>query len=162
MAATREEIVTEARTWIATPYHKGGRIKGAGADCATLLFCVYQNCGLIPAGAEGIFDDERLVPVGQDWFCHTEDERYMRLVLRYAHRVAEALCYPCLKAKPGNLVLTRAVGSRVYNHGGIVVQWPRIVHALDPCVEEADATTHRLWDHQVMTVLDAFTKRGNP
>ena len=33
----RPEAVAIARSWIRTPYVMGGRIKGAGCDCATLL-----------------------------------------------------------------------------------------------------------------------------
>lgn len=156
--ATREAVLAEARAWLRTPYHKNGRVKGAGADCGTLLFCVYRTCGLVPPGAEGIFNDERIVPVGDDWFCHTEEERYMKLVLRHARKVAEGVAYPSLHALPGNLVLTRAVGSRVFNHGGIVVKWPRIIHAVYSGVEEADGSTHYLWDHQIVTVLDPWAK----
>lgn len=156
----RDQVVAEARTWLLTPYHKNGRLKGVGVDCATLLFCVYQACGLIPQGSEGIFDDERIVPVGQDWFCNTTEERYMRLVLKYARKVAESVCYPCLKALPGNLVLTRAVGSKVYNHGGLVTEWPKIIHAADPWVSEVDGSSDCLWDHQVVLILDPWLRLG--
>jgi cell wall-associated NlpC family hydrolase len=157
---TREQVVAEAMKWIGTPYHKNGRIKYVGIDCSTFLFCVYRNCGIVPRGMEGIFEDERIVPVGEDWFCHTDEEKYMKLVIKHAHKVAESVCYPCVKALPGNLVLTRAVGSRLYNHGGIVLKWPRILHALDPCVEEASAATHRLWDHQIIAVFDPWAKEA--
>jgi cell wall-associated NlpC family hydrolase len=164
---SREDVVAEALTWVGTPYRKNARVKGAGVDCATLLFCVYQNCGLIPKGDEGIFEDERIVPVHQDWFCHTSEERYLRLVLRYAHCVAETVCARCIKALPGSLALTRAVGSRVYNHGGIVLQWPRVLHATGAAargVDEADATRHHLWERQVVTIFDPWMKResGEP
>ena len=45
---TRQQVVAEALSWIGTPYIKNGRVKGVGADCATILFCVYRNCGLVP------------------------------------------------------------------------------------------------------------------
>ena len=35
--ALREAVVTEAKTWIGTPFHHAARIKGAGVDCLMLL-----------------------------------------------------------------------------------------------------------------------------
>jgi NlpC/P60 family putative phage cell wall peptidase len=146
----RREIVAEARTWIGTPYHYGGQVKGAGCDCATLLLCVWRTCGII--------HDEELGVYAGDWYCNTTEEKYMRRVLRHAHKVAEAVSYTTLEAKPGNIVLTRAAGSRVFNHGGIVVNWPRVIHAIDPSVEECDASTHRLWAYKTVAVFDPWEK----
>lgn len=44
--ATGEDIVTEARTWIGTPFHHQGRVKGAGVDCVGLLVGVASALGL--------------------------------------------------------------------------------------------------------------------
>ena len=41
------EAVAEAMTWLGTPYHHQGRVKGIGIDCATLLCEVYEVVGLI-------------------------------------------------------------------------------------------------------------------
>jgi cell wall-associated NlpC family hydrolase len=147
---TREAVLAEAMSWIRTPYHPGGQVKGAGCDCGTFIFCVYRACGLVPDEEVGIFS--------QDWFRNTSEEKYLFRLMRHAHKVAEAVSYPTLNALPGNIVLTKAVNSRVYNHGGIVIKWPRVIHAVAPCVEECDASTHRLWEHQIVTVLDPWVK----
>lgn len=42
----RASIVFEARTWIDTPFHHQGRVKGAGVDCAGVPIGVAQACGL--------------------------------------------------------------------------------------------------------------------
>lgn len=34
---TRADIIAEARTWIDTPFHHQGRLKGIGVDCAGLI-----------------------------------------------------------------------------------------------------------------------------
>lgn len=158
MEALRQSIVREARSYIGTPYHKNARIKGVGVDCATFVFCVYRTIGLVPPEEEGIFSDPSIVPISQDWFRHTKEEKYMRQILRHAHKVAEGISYPTLDAKPGTIVITRAVGSKVVNHGGIVVKWPMIVHAVDPEVEETNASTNPLWAFQEVTVLDPVAK----
>jgi cell wall-associated NlpC family hydrolase len=43
---TRTEIVTIARSYIGTPFHHQGRVKGVGIDCVGLLVCVMRECGL--------------------------------------------------------------------------------------------------------------------
>lgn len=35
--------VAEALTWLGTPYHQQGRVKGVGVDCGTLLCEVYEK-----------------------------------------------------------------------------------------------------------------------
>lgn len=40
-----EDIVAEARTWLCTPFHHQGRVKGAGVDCVGLPAMVAQACG---------------------------------------------------------------------------------------------------------------------
>jgi len=34
---TREQIIAEARSWLGTPFHHQGRLKGVGADCAGVV-----------------------------------------------------------------------------------------------------------------------------
>ena len=44
--ATGLDVVRVARTWLGTPYHHQGRVKGAGVDCAGLLVGVANELGL--------------------------------------------------------------------------------------------------------------------
>lgn len=43
---TREEWVKQARTWIGTPFHHQGRLKGVGADCVGFLLGVGAELGI--------------------------------------------------------------------------------------------------------------------
>lgn len=43
---TRDDIVAEARTWLKTPFHHCGRVKGAGVDCVGLVVGVASNLDL--------------------------------------------------------------------------------------------------------------------
>jgi len=45
MGVTREEIVTEAREWLGTPWRHQGQKKGMWTDCAGLIIGVGKNCG---------------------------------------------------------------------------------------------------------------------
>lgn len=50
---TREEIVAEARTWIGTPFHHQGRVKGRGVDCAGLIVGTARACGIAAGDMSG-------------------------------------------------------------------------------------------------------------
>jgi cell wall-associated NlpC family hydrolase len=45
---TKIEITQEARTWINTPFHHQGRLKGVGVDCIGLVIGVARRLGLVP------------------------------------------------------------------------------------------------------------------
>ncbi len=120
----RARVVKEAESWLRTPYHPSGRVKGVGVDCAMLLAETYQNCGLVP----------RIDPAEypHDWHLHRGQEKYMDYVLQHATMIAAP-------GGPGDGVLFRF--GRCFSHGGIIVKWPRIIHAfLDRPVQYEDAT----------------------
>ena len=48
---TRQQIVTEALTWLDTPYHHHQCVKGVGVDCVQLLFGVGKNVGFVDKDA---------------------------------------------------------------------------------------------------------------
>jgi len=150
--ATREDVVKEALSWLETPYHLGAMVKGAGVDCATFLYCVYKNCGIIRA------DDPFTERYSHDWFCNTESQRYALRAFRHAYKVAEGVCNRSLKPEPGNFLLAKSVGSRLFNHGGIVIAWPRVIHAVSPEVEITCVMDHRLWCWKEVAVLDPWAK----
>ena len=47
--AARGRLLPKRGSWIGTPYHHMGRVKGAGADCLTLLAEIYERAGVIRA-----------------------------------------------------------------------------------------------------------------
>ena len=107
-------MLAEARTWIKTPYHHLGRVKGAGVDCATLLAEVYERAGVVPHVEIGHYPP--------DWHMHRDLERYLTIVLQVAHEVSEP--------EPGDIVLYK--WGRCFAHGAILTKpWPQeIIHAL--------------------------------
>ena len=147
---TREEIVAEAKSWIGTPYIRGGRIKGVGCDCATFILEVFRAVGHVSNIEIGFFSD--------DWWANTQDERYMFRVIRHAHELVKQKTYASLTIDPGNIILLRAARSYVYNHGAIVVKWPRVIHAITPEVTEIDASNDPMWAHQEVCVFDPMVK----
>lgn len=111
--AARRRIIDEAMSWVGTPYHHMGRIKGAGVDCLTFLAEVYEAAGFIPHVDVGFYPP--------DWHMHRSTERYLMGVLTYAKEI---------EAPPqiGDVALFKF--GRCYSHGSIVVAWPhRIIHS---------------------------------
>ncbi len=115
---TRDHIVAEARSWIGTPYHHHGRIKGVGVDCAQILAAVYEVAGLVPHLDLGNYSPQ--------WHLHRNEEVYLRwLENSGAKRLPESQ-----QPQPGDIGVWQF--GRTYSHGGIVVDGgadPTLVHA---------------------------------
>lgn len=105
-------IVAEAMTWLGTPYHHHARVKGAGVDCAQLLYGVFiDELGFAPA-----FEIEAYP---SDWMMHRSDERFLSYILSHAQEVD--------RPRAGDIALFK--WGRCFAHGAIVVNWPTVIHA---------------------------------
>jgi cell wall-associated NlpC family hydrolase len=109
----RLAVIESAKSWCGTPFHHGAAIKGkrGGVDCGRLLAEVYRDAGVLT--------EVGIPHFAHDFFLHERTERYLDLVRQHMAEV------PVPKA--GDLVLF--LFGRVYSHGGIVVEWPTIIHA---------------------------------
>jgi cell wall-associated NlpC family hydrolase len=108
----RQLVVEEAKTWLKTPYHHMGRIKGSGVDCGQILIAVWDNCGLI-----------ELLEVGhyyQDWSLHRSEEKYLEWILKYTKKVDRA-------PLPGDIILYKF--GRCISHAAIVIDYPLVIHS---------------------------------
>lgn len=129
----RAALVAEAQSWLGTPFHHQGRVKGGGVDCAMLLAEVYHRCGLVPSIDPGYYPP--------DWHLHRDAERYLEKLLPYARELAG----PPL---PGDVAVFRF--GRTFSHGAIVIEWPRLIHAYwQRGVVWGDAKLNPLVDHKV-------------
>lgn len=109
----RAAVIAEAKTWIGTPYHHMGRVKGAGVDCAMLLAEVYERAGIVQ------HVDIPYYP--SDWHLNRDVERYLGELVGHAHEVGRP-------PQPADIVVVKF--GRTYSHGAIVVAWPLCIHAL--------------------------------
>lgn len=117
----RQKIVEEAQTWIGTPYVSNGMVKGrngGGTDCAMLLVGVYGELGLIPKE----FDPR---PYPPHWHVHRDEEKYINYILPFVHEVDSP---PIRKPLPGDVVMFKI--GRVFAHGAIIINWPKVIHAV--------------------------------
>lgn len=137
--AQRDAVVAEALTWLRTPYHHLGDIKGVGVDCAMLLVRIYGSVGVIP-------NDLDPRPYPSDWHLHRSDEVYLGWVTQYGTEVQTPA--------PGDVAVYRF--GRCYSHGSIVVAENTVVHSYlkrgvelasmlhDPLADRA-VTYYTLW-----------------
>jgi cell wall-associated NlpC family hydrolase len=115
----REAIVTEAKTWVGTPYVGWSQVKGpkGGTDCGMLIKSVYQHCGLIPQGDLGV-DMSYSLQISQ----HLPDKTYLNTIESYMHEISED------EVQPGDVVVYKL--GLAFAHAGIVIEWPTIIHAI--------------------------------
>jgi cell wall-associated NlpC family hydrolase len=117
-AEMRRRVVAEARSWLGTPYHHHGRVKGAGVDCAQILAAVFEAVEVVPHLELGNYSTQ--------WHLHRGEETYLQnLEAAGARRLA-----PGLHPQPGDVGVWRF--GRTYSHGGIVVEGgadPLVVHS---------------------------------
>lgn len=114
----RLRVCIEALSWLGTPYHPHGRIKGAGVDCATILAEVFAAAGLVAPLELGDY--------APDWHLHRNEEKYLAGIEAHAHRSNCALA----DALPGDIALFKY--GRTISHGAIVLTSPLVIHS---CLE---------------------------
>lgn len=113
----RDLVDAIARSWISTPYHDHGEVKGprGGTDCAKLIKCVFEEAGLVPPITIPHYSPQ--------FFLHQSDEVYLERVTEHAREVE-------LKDVLHGDVALYKIG-RCFAHGVIVIKpgWPHVVHA---------------------------------
>jgi cell wall-associated NlpC family hydrolase len=141
--AQRARVVKEAREFLGTPYHHRGLVKGAGIDCATLLYLSFLNAGLI--------NELVLPPYSQQLHLHRVQSDYIDFIRQFAAEVTDRL------PLPGDLVIWKF--HLAFSHGAIVVNWPTIIHALTGvgCSID-DATQNRM----LTNVSERVPTQGKP
>lgn len=123
----RLDVVQEALTWLGTPYHHMGRVKGAAVDCGMLLMEIYETTGVLPHIEVPFYP--------HDWHMHRSEPLYLGAVKEHAQ--------PVEVPRPGDIAVFQY--GRCVSHGAIVLVWPEIIHAyvglgvvLDNCETNQD------------------------
>lgn len=99
----RAAIVAEALSWLGTPYHHHGRLKGVGVDCAQILLAVYCDAlQLAPPLDVGHYSTQ--------WHLHRSEELYLDWLAKAGARRVEA-------PEPGDITMFRV--GRTFSHSGI-------------------------------------------
>lgn len=110
---TRAAIALEAFSWLSTPYHHSGRLKGIGVDCAMLPALVYHAVGLVP-----MLEPE----YSPQWMLHHDEEQFLGWVRPHTREIARD------EVKTGDMAMWKF--GRTYSHSAIVIDPPTIIHAV--------------------------------
>lgn len=110
---TRLDVIQEAETWLDTPFHDKAAVKGAGVDCGYFPYAVYQSCGLLPA-------DFSMPDYSPQFWCHRSEEIYLEALKAAGFVEVET-------PQPADIVVSKY--GRVFSHGAIIVDWPKVIHA---------------------------------
>lgn len=111
----RAVVVSEAKSWLGTPWRHMGDVKGGAVDCAMLMRMVYMNAGVI-----GPFDPR---PYPRLWFLHHTEERMLHWIVD----VLGGVEVPVARARPADLLIYKI--GLCYAHGSILVADRLLVHA---------------------------------
>jgi cell wall-associated NlpC family hydrolase len=125
-------IIVEALSFVGTPFHHAGMIKGVGVDCLSFIYLCYLNVGLV---------EPQTIPFYRpDFMRHQSEETYLNGLLKHGHEVKAPL--------PGDIAIYK--WGRIFAHAGIVIDWPRMLHAdADNGVIEKRGNDGRLRGKQV-------------
>ncbi len=118
-SAQRQAVIEVAESWIGTPFHHQGRVKGrrGGVDCAMLLLEVFLAAGVIKGGT-GV--SPAIPNYSQQWHLHRAEEGYLEMVRTLGGREITTPLH-------GDIAVWKI--GRAYSHGAIVLLWPCIIHA---------------------------------
>ena len=111
-AEQRLAVIREAETWLRTPYHHQGRIKGAGVDCATILLEVFSAVGI----AENAYPE-----YSPEWHMHRSEELYLGWMAKYTREIAAE------DLDVGDIIVWK--WARCYSHGSIYVGGGELIHS---------------------------------
>ena len=127
MSVIRAQIVAEARSWLATPFHHQARVKGVGVDCAGVIIGTAARLGLCPD-----FIDERN-------YARTPDGRMRELLRRHL------LPVPREQRLAGDVINFAWYGEP--QHLGILTERNTVVHAYGTEVRGRVVETTRTGRH---------------
>lgn len=134
-AAERARVVAAAALWLGTKWKHRANVLGEGIDCAHHLLETGVRSGMV----------ERFDPsfYTRDWHWHRDEERFLDAVREHAPEIGEGEASirerGCdFSVLSGNVILWK--NGRTFSHGGIVSEWPMVIHASWParsCIEES-------------------------
>lgn len=103
-----------ALSYVGTPHHNGGNVKGAGLDCSTLMTNIHEEATGIHTPV--VFDYQ------SDWYCKRDHEE---LLLKYL----EEYCYPIEESelRAGDMISYRW-GRSDYAHVSMYLGKNKIIH----------------------------------
>jgi cell wall-associated NlpC family hydrolase len=108
----RAAIVAAAISWLHTPYKQSARLRGVGANCATLIYGIALDAGVLPPDAQ---EPRFYTP---QFHQHSRENRLIDYITAYgAVEIYET------EVKPGDIVAY--MSGQSYGHLGVIIEMPR-------------------------------------
>jgi NlpC/P60 family putative phage cell wall peptidase len=139
MTELRQAIVTEARSWIGTPYRHQGFAKGVGCDCLGMVRGVWSAIyGCAP---------ESPPSYSSDWAEASKEETLLAAARRHMTELAPT------EMAPGDLIVFRWRPHLPAKHCGILAGPDRMVHAYDAAGKVAEGHLAAAWRRRIAGVF---------
>lgn len=113
------KIVTEAESWLGTPYHHQAKLKGVGVDCCNLILAIAENCDIV--------EPIELEPYSLQWHLHSRSEMMLSLLERYNCTKLEVDLDDPTDWTPGSILCLKY--GRACSHLALVLPELNILHA---------------------------------
>ena len=114
----RNAIVTEAKSWVGTPYRNSGSTKKIGVNCAMFLYQVALNAKVLPENAP------KPAHYSPQFSVNQKQERLLAVIDSYGAKVITEE-----QAKPGDIVVYK--NGLSHGHAAIIISWPEaIIHVM--------------------------------
>lgn len=131
----REAVVKEAREWESTPYHHGACIKSVGVSCSWFIASVFNNALGLRLAVVDHFEQWYL----SDKNVQAKNDLYLDELRKYGF-----VDIKLDKVKKGDLVVSKT-SNILYCHGGIILDWPSIIHVAGPRGVELIKSAYASW-----------------
>lgn len=137
----QNQLISEAISWLGTPFHPHGHIKYVGVDCVNLAAGIYQALGVVEEfnPPKYALKAGHVLEQSQITEYLEQTGRFHRLSIDQGPMTGDLLCF--------------RVG-KVEHHVGVLLRWPSFIHVLrgypvmtaslyDPTWEERLTSTWR-------------------
>lgn len=132
----RDQIVQAARSWVGTPFHHQGRLKGVGVDCGGLVYMVGKEVGLA---------------VTDHPYKH-----YTRHPTIGKHMMED--CAANLRATevtgPGSVLVFWVLRPDMPQHMGILSHQDQFIHAYNACRQVMEIPLSDYWRKRLYATFD--------
>lgn len=113
----RFAVVDEAMSWLKTPFHPHGHVKGAGCDCLTIVTDPFKSCGIVV---------QIDVPdYSGHWHLNQgAPEYYLDGMMKYCDEIQLD------EVMPADIAVFHF--GRAYSHAALVADYPHVIHSINP------------------------------
>jgi len=136
-----QHIINTARSWLGTPFHHQGRLKGVGVDCLGLLVGIAQELELRDESGKLLISYDKL-----DYGHLPNEQRLMAGLVKH--------CNPARKPKEGYIGLFEIDGTA--RHLGVFAKqkhYITLIHAYAPARQVVEHRFDAQWQEKLVKIF---------